>query len=181
MNDNVIPRITTKPPIGCAMLMMDLFRHYLHQHRLPVTHQREAIAMALFESDQQLSVDDLADALRSRGEGLGKATIYRTLSLMVEAGLARELDFGEGFKRYEHQAGSTQHDHLVCSTCGRVVRFIRPEVDSLQTAIAAESGFKVQTRRFELYGECHECQAASGGAGDGHGATEGASAIAAGG
>ncbi len=160
-----IPRITTKPPLGCAMLMMDLFRMYLHQHRLPVTHQREAIAMSLFESYQQPSVDDLADALRVRGEHLGKATIYRTLALMVEAELARELDFGEGFKRYEHQAGEARHDHLVCSECGKVVRFSRPAIESLQAEIAKEAGFKIQTRRFEIYGQCPECQIAISGAG----------------
>ncbi len=165
VSEERIPRITTKPPLGCAMLMMDLFRRYLHQHRLPVTHQREAIAMALFESDQQLSVDDLADALRRRGEQLGKATIYRTLNLMVEAGLARELDFGEGFKRYEHQAGEARHDHLVCSECGKVVRFSRSAIEALQAEIAAEAGFKIQTRRFEIYGQCPECQAREGGEG----------------
>ncbi|NIR43886.1 MAG: hypothetical protein GWN99_07910, partial [Gemmatimonadetes bacterium] len=88
--ESTAPRITPKPPIGCAMLLMDLFRAYLHQQRLPVTHQREAIAMALFESEQQLSVDDLADILRERGEHVGKATIYRTLNLLVEGDLARE-------------------------------------------------------------------------------------------
>ena len=165
MNNEASPRITTKPPLGCALLMMDLFRSHLHHHRLPVTHQREAIAMSLFESDQQLSVDDLADILRGRGEQLGKATIYRTLALMVEAGLARELDFGEGFKRYEHQAGEAQHDHLVCSDCGKVVRFNRPAIDTLQAEVAAETGFKIQTRRFEIYGKCPECQAAQSSAG----------------
>ena len=158
MSEDRIPKITTKPPIGCAMLMMDLFRTHLHQSRLPVTHQREAIAMALFESDQQLSVDDLADILRERDEALGKATIYRTLNLLVEAGLARELDFGEGFKRYEHQAGEARHDHLVCTDCGRVVRFSRPDIEQLQTEIADEAGFKIQTRRFEIYGHCPECR-----------------------
>ena len=161
MSEDRIPRITTKPPHGCAMLMMDLFRTHLHQSRLPVTHQREAIAMALFESEQQLSVDELADVLRERGEALGKATIYRTLNLLVEAGLARELDFGEGFKRYEHQAGEARHDHLVCTECGQVVRFSRPDIEQLQMEIAGEAGFKIQTRRFEIYGQCPECQAAA--------------------
>ncbi|UCF18782.1 MAG: transcriptional repressor [Gemmatimonadota bacterium] len=151
--------ISTKPPIGCALLLMDLFRSYLHQQRLPVTHQREAIAMSLFESEQQLSVDDLAELLRRRGEHVGKATIYRTLSLLVEADLARELDFGEGFKRYEHQAGEARYDHLICTNCGRVERFTRPAVDDLQDEIAAELGFFVQSRRLEIYGLCGRCKA----------------------
>ncbi|UCC72845.1 MAG: transcriptional repressor [Gemmatimonadota bacterium] len=142
--------------------MMDLFRSYLHQQRLPVTHQREAIAMALFESEQHLSVDDLADLLRDRNEQVGKATIYRTLNLLVQAGLAGELDFGEGFKRYEHQAGKARHDYLICTSCGTVARFQRDAMDRLQTEIAAELGFAVQSRRLQIYGLCGDCQAAEG-------------------
>ncbi len=141
------------------MLLMDLFRSYLHQQRLPLTHQREAIAMTLFESERHLSVDDLSDSLRERGEHVGKATIYRTLNLLVEADLARELDFGEGFKRYEHQAGEARHDHLICTSCGKVVRFARPELDRLQADIAVQLGFRAQSRRLKIYGLCAECEA----------------------
>ncbi len=151
------------------MLMMDLFRSHLHQQRLPVTHQREAVATALFESDQQLSVDDLAVSLRERGEHVGKATIYRTLNLLVDAELARELDFGEGFKRYEHQAGEARHDHLICTECGRVVRFARDALDVLQTEIAADHGFAVQSRQLKLYGICDACRGEGGGGGGGSG------------
>ena len=160
-SDRGSPMITPKPPRGCAMLMMDLFRAYLHQHRLPLTHQREAIAMALFESEHHLSVDELAELVRQRDEHVGKATIYRTLNLMVEAGLAREHDFGEGFKRYEHQAGEARHDHLVCTSCGKVVRFSRRAVDDIQREIAAEAGFVAESRRLEIYGLCEECGAGS--------------------
>ncbi len=168
--ESAIPSVTTRPPIGCAMLMMDLFRSYLHQHRLPVTHQREAIAMSLFESEHHLSVDDLADLLRDRGEHVGKATIYRTLSLLVKAELAREHDFGEGFKRYEHQPGEALHDHLICTSCGKVVGFSRAAMDELQEEIAAEYGFGVQSRRLKIYGLCHDCQAAEEAAAVGSGA-----------
>jgi Fur family ferric uptake transcriptional regulator len=160
--ESAIPRITPKPPIGCAMLLMDLFRAYLHRKRLPVTHQREAIAMSLFESEHQLSVDDLAEILRKRGEHVGKATIYRTLNLLVEADLARELDFGEGFKRYEQQAGEARYDHLICTGCGKVERFVRASLDELQAAIAAELGFSVQSRRLKIYGLCRQCQSKEG-------------------
>jgi Fur family ferric uptake transcriptional regulator len=157
--ESAIPAVTKRPPIGCAMLMMDLFRSYLHQQRLPLTHQREAIAMSLFESEQHLSVDDLADMLRDRGEHVGKATIYRTLNLLVQAELARELDFGEGFKRYEHQAGEARHDHLICTGCSKVIRFSRTALDELQDEIATEYGFGVQSRRLKIYGLCSECRA----------------------
>jgi Fur family ferric uptake transcriptional regulator len=157
--------VTPGPPIGCALLMMDLFRSYLHRNRLPVTHQREAIAMVLFEAEHHQSVDDLADLLRERGEQAGKATIYRTLNLLVEAGLARELDFGEGFKRYEHQAGEIHYDYLICTSCGKVARFQREALDRLQREIAAELGFTVQSRMLKIYGLCGRC-ALEAGSGD---------------
>lgn len=144
------------------MLLMDLFRAYLHQKRLPVTHQREAIAVSLFESEHQLSVDDLAEILRRRGEHVGKATIYRTLNLLVEADLARELDFGEGFKRYEHQAGEARYDHLICTGCGKVERFVRGSLDRLQVEIATELGYSVQSRQLKIYGLCRQCQSKEG-------------------
>lgn len=167
MQQSGASRVIPKPPLGCAMLLMDLFRSYLHQRRLPLTHQREAIAMALFESERHLSVDDLSDLLRQRGEHVGKATIYRTLNLLVEGDLARELDFGEGFKRYEHQAGEARHDHLICTSCGKVVRFARPELERLQAEIADQLGFSAQSRRLKIYGLCAECRAAGQDATDG--------------
>ncbi len=151
-------QIIPKPPLGCALLMMDLFRAYLHTSRLPLTHQREAIAMTLFESDRHLSVDDLAEILRERGEHVGKATIYRTLSLMVEAGLARELDFGEGFRRYEHQAGESRHDHLICTECGTVERLSGPILDDVLAELAGKVGFTVDSRRLKIYGICARCR-----------------------
>lgn len=120
--------------------------------------------MALFQSERHLSVDDLADLLRQRGEHVGKATIYRTLNLLVEGDLARELDFGEGFKRYEHQAGEARHDHLICTSCGKVVRFARPELERLQAEIADQLGFSAQTRQLKIYGVCAECRAPGRGA-----------------
>ncbi len=143
------------------MLMMDLFRLSLHQKHLPVTRQREVIAMALFESGQHLSVEEVATRLRAKGEHVGMATVYRTLNLLVEAGLAHEHDFGEGFKRYEHRAGEARHDHQICTDCGKVVEFARGALDEIQREIAEEAGFAPQTRRFEIYGLCPECRGAA--------------------
>ncbi|MDX1578605.1 MAG: transcriptional repressor [Gemmatimonadota bacterium] len=153
--------VTTSPPLGCAAVMMGLFRAALQEQRLPVTHQREAIARVLFESGRHLSADDVAERLRDRGEQLGKATIYRTLNLLVEVGLATEHDFDEGFKRYETRAGPSHHDHLICTSCGSVTEFDRPELEALQQDVARARGFQVLTRQLKLYGLCAECGAES--------------------
>ena len=89
--------VLTIPPLGCAAVMMEVLRGQLRERGVPFTQQREAIAQVLFESTDHLSADEMAVALQARGEHLGKATIYRTLGLLVEVGLATEHDFDEGF------------------------------------------------------------------------------------
>jgi len=143
--------------------MMGLFRAALQEHHLPVTHQREAVARVLFESGRHLSADDVSDGLRDRKEHIGKATIYRTLNLLVEVGLAAEHDFDEGFKRYETRVGPAHHDHLICTSCGEVVEFHRPELDPLQEDVARSRGFHVLTRQLKLYGLCARCDSEAAG------------------
>ncbi|MFW6192161.1 MAG: Fur family transcriptional regulator [Gemmatimonadota bacterium] len=155
-------KVETRPPLGCAAVMMGVFRASLRERQLPVTHQREAIASVLFESTRHLSADDVAAALRERGEQVGKATIYRTLNLLVDVGLATEHDFDEGFKRYEARVGAARHDHLICTSCGDVVEFHRPELDELQARIAREEDFQPVTRQLKIYGLCAECDEAAG-------------------
>jgi len=158
MSDVVTPR----PPLGCAAVMLGLFRAALQEHRLPVTQQREAVARTLFESGRHLSAEDVAERLHAEGLHVGKATIYRTLGLLVEVGLAAEHDFDEGFKRYETRIGPAHSDHLVCTACGEVVEFHRDELDRIQEQVARTRGFQVLTRQLKLFGLCARCAAESG-------------------
>lgn len=158
MNEVVTPR----PPLGCAAVMMSLFKATLHEHHLPVTHQRAAIARTLFESAARLSADDIAARLREDGDHVGKATVYRTLSLLVEVGLAAEHDFDEGFKRYEPRIGPAHHDHLICTSCGEVVEFHRGELDRISAEVASARGFHILTRQLKLYGLCAACDSEAG-------------------
>ncbi len=151
--------VTQRPPLGCAAVMMGLFRAALQEQQLPVTQQRESVARTLFESGRHLSADDIADRLRERGEQIGKATIYRTLNLLVEVGLATEHDFDEGFKRYETRAGPPHHDHLICTSCGAVTEFHRRELESLQDEVAGLHGFQALSRQLKIYGVCATCDA----------------------
>ena len=150
--------VETRPPLGCAAVMMGIFRDSLREHQLPVTQQREAIAQVLFESTRHLSAEDIERKLRDRGDHVGKATIYRTLNLLVEVGLATEHDFDEGFKRYEAKVGPARHDHLICTSCGDVTEFHEPELDELQAEITSGMGFRPMSRRLKIYGVCADCQ-----------------------
>lgn len=151
-------KVTTRPPLGCAAVMMGVFRASLREHGLPVTQQRESVARVLFESTRHLSAEDVERQLRDRGENVGKATVYRTLNLLVEVGLATEHDFDEGFKRYEANVGPARHDHLICTSCGEVVEFEHEGLQELQREIAEREGFETVSRQLKIYGLCRSCQ-----------------------
>lgn len=139
---------------------INLFRRYLREQGLPITQQREAVADVVFSSTGHLSVEDIEAALKGQGERIGKATIYRTMEILVRSGLVEEHDFGEGFKRYEHLFGQQPiHEHLICTNCSRVIEFQSPQVVRLQEETARQHGFLPTRHRLEIYGICAHCQA----------------------
>ena len=139
---------------------LHLFRRYLRQQGLPVTQQREVVADVVFNSREHLSVEEIEARLKERGERIGKATIYRTMEILVRSGLVEDHDFGDGFKRYEHLFGhGPGHEHLVCTNCRTVVEFRRPEIERVQEDVAREHGFLPTRHRLEIYGICADCQA----------------------
>jgi Fur family transcriptional regulator, ferric uptake regulator len=136
-----------------------LFRRYLKDQGLPVTRQRELVAQVAFETAGHLSVEDLERRLRELGHRIGKATIYRTLDLLVRSRLVVEHDFGEGFRRYEHTLSREPvHEHLICLECGRVMEFESWEVQEVRAQVTQRHGFKPARHKLEIYGLCRECQ-----------------------
>ena len=142
------------------MAFTHLFLRYLREQGLPETQQREQIADVVLATDGHLSVEDIEEKLKERGERIGKATIYRTLETLVKSGLVAEHDFGEGFKRYEHLFGQKGvRQHLVCSECGSVKEIDDPELLRLQQRIAREQDFEPARYRLQMYGICASCRA----------------------
>jgi Fur family ferric uptake transcriptional regulator len=138
-----------------------LFGRYLREQGLPVTQQREAVAEVVFSSTEHLSVEEIEQELREGGERIGKATIYRTLDLLVKSKLVDEHDFGEGFKRYEHRLSRQPiHEHLICQECGKVVEFRSEQIREVEERVAAEHGFRLTRHKLEIYGICGSCQEA---------------------
>lgn len=144
------------PAEGRALL--DRFRGFLREKHLPVTRQREMVADVVFGSEDHLSVEGIQRALLERGERVGLATVYRTLDVLVQSGLVRAHDFGEGFKRYEPMPAQAHHEHLICVRCGRVLEFSNAQLERMLPMIADEHNFQHQRHRVEIYGLCHECR-----------------------
>jgi Fur family ferric uptake transcriptional regulator len=141
---------------GAALL--ERFRRHLREHNQPITRQRDLVAEVVFRSEDHLSVDAIQRELKRRGSSVGTATVYRTLDLLVESGLVRAHEFGEGFKRYEPMTAQTDHEHLICERCGRVVEFANERMERMLPVLADEHGFQHRRHRIEIYGVCRDCR-----------------------
>ena len=138
--------------------VVETFLAYLRDHNLPVTQQRIDIARVLLGSDRHLSVEDLAGELHQRGRKAGLATVYRTIELLVKCGLVVERDFDEGFKRFEPARDLPQHEHLLCTVCGRVTEFQDERLERMTTLVAETHGFLRQRHRLVIHGVCASCR-----------------------
>lgn len=141
-----------------AASLLEQFRSWLRTRRLPVTRQRDVVAAALFAADQHPTVEGLQRLLQGAGHRVGTATLYRTLDLLVEAGVARAHDFGDGTRRFEASPPQDDHGHFICLQCGAVTEFTHERVDRMLGVVADEHGFRLQRHRVELHGLCRECR-----------------------
>ena len=131
---------------------------YMDEKGLRSTAQRRLIIEVFFESGEHLSIEDLWAKVRRRDPKVGYATVYRTLKLLKESGLASERRFGDGLSRYEVALVDEHHDHLICTGCGRIVEFEDDHIERLQVQLAKRHGFLLTRHRHELYGLCPDCQ-----------------------
>jgi Fur family ferric uptake transcriptional regulator len=133
--------------------LKERWRSYINDHRLNTTSQREAIVEQFLRTRDHVSIDELLVKVRKRQPKVGYATVYRTLKLLVDSGLAVERQFGDGQARYE--VVGPHHDHLICVKCGLILEFEDDEIERLQDRIAERlGGFTVLRHRHELYGLC---------------------------
>ena len=137
---------------------MEEFRAYLRAHDLPVTPQRVAVAEILLLRDRHFSAEEVAQELERGGVSVGTATIYRTLEVLVKSGLVVERDFGEGFRRFESARDMPHHEHVLCTSCGKVVEFKDERLEAMATSIAESKGFERQRHRLVIYGICEACR-----------------------
>jgi Fur family ferric uptake transcriptional regulator len=142
---------------------IERFTSWLRERNLPVTAQRLAVADLLFASDHPRSAEEIADGLGARGIRVGTATVYRTLDVLVESGLVIERDLGEGFLRFEAASDESMHDHLRCTSCGRLELFRDDGVELLAERVAAQHGMDRERQRLVIHGICADCRAGRSG------------------
>ncbi|PLX86066.1 MAG: transcriptional repressor [Desulfuromonas sp.] len=133
------------------------FRDFLAEKGLKSTRQREIILDEFLRASSHLSTEDLYLRLRKKHPSIGYATVYRTLKLFAECGVADECHFSDGQTRYEASTSEEHHDHLICTGCGAILEFEDRRIEELQEQVAKEHGFRIASHRLELYGLCARC------------------------
>ena len=134
---------------------------YMAERGLKSTRQRSLIIDIFFEMHGHLSVEDVWSRVRQDDPRVSVATVYRTMKLLAESGLAHARNFGDGQTRYEPAIGREHHDHLICTRCGTIIEFENDQIERMQDAVARRHGFKVSSHKMELYGLCKGCQKAA--------------------
>ncbi|MFO7569326.1 MAG: transcriptional repressor [Smithellaceae bacterium] len=134
-----------------------IFHNYLARRNLRGTSQRELILEAFLSIERHVSSEELYDFVRENDPAIGQATVYRVMKLLIDAGLARGLDFGDGVMRYEHAHNHPHHDHLLCRKCGKTLEVIEPVIEELQSRVAQNHGFELTDHKMYLYGLCPDC------------------------
>ena len=133
----------------------EVLARYLEEHNLKHTKQRDVILDAFLDSKGHVTSEELYQHVREQHPNIGYTTVYRTMKLLADAGVAQERHFGDGVTRYEVE--QEHHDHLVCLGCGRIVEFECEEIEAAQREIAKRHRFRLERHRHELYGYCAAC------------------------
>jgi Fur family ferric uptake transcriptional regulator len=135
----------------------DKFREFLAHNNLRITSQREAIIETVFNTDQHFTAEQLLQWSREKDASVSRATVYRTLPLLTESGLVREMDFGKDYKFYDpNYADHPNHNHIICQDCDRIVEFESEKISKLEDEITNRLGFSIKTQRLQITGNCQE-------------------------
>lgn len=136
----------------------EIMVNYLRQKGLKQTGQREKILDTFLGTMKHVSADELHSVIRKSDPRIGFSTVYRTLRLLTECGLAREVNFGDGRARFERAFDKKQHGHIICTNCGRTEEFSTATIEKMIKQVSSNVGFKALGHRFEIYGLCKRCQ-----------------------
>jgi Fur family ferric uptake transcriptional regulator len=135
----------------------EYFKSFCRKKGLKRSVQRDNVVSVFLATEEHLSAFDLYDLMRRKKISIGYSTIYRALKLLVEAGVAREINFGDEL-HFEHKFGHKHHDHFLCQKCGKAIEFSSPKIEKMQDKLARKYHFAVQKHSLILYGLCKECR-----------------------
>ena len=134
------------------------FKDVLKKEGLKVTPQRIAVLEEIIKDKGHRESEDIYMAIKSRKTHVSRATVYRTLDILVQNGFARKLVIGNQKAKYEKKIGKKHHDHMICIETGEIIEFYNDEIEKIQEEIAKHHQFKLQQHIHQLFGLCKECQ-----------------------
>ncbi len=136
----------------------EVFTEYLKTHGMLMTPQRRVLLDLFMQEPKHFSAEEFYDRVKQVDDAIGQATVYRTLKLFKDSGLAETLDLGDNRTRYERSIGREHHDHLICTHCKASIEFKAPEIERMQEELAARHGFVLTDHTLYLYGLCPACR-----------------------
>src|SRR2546426_10666958 len=133
------------------------FMEFLDRKNLRLTSQRQAIIDSVFGTEEHFTAEQLLEWSRRRDKSVSRATVYRTLPLLTESGLVREMDFGKDYKFYDpNYADHPNHSHIICQDCEKIVEFESDKIARIEDEISQKLGFSVKTQRLQITATCEE-------------------------
>jgi len=139
------------------MSSSDTLKKVLKKEGLRYTLQRQAIWDELYASDEHRDAEEIYLALYNSGLKVSRATVYRTIDVLVNNNLVRKLDLGDGRARYENKMDTAHHDHLICVQCGKIEEFMDNVIENLQEVIVKNFGYRLIRHIHQLFVICDEC------------------------
>ncbi len=134
-----------------------VFQQYLESKGLKLTRQRTQILELLLEAQTHVTPEQIYRALGAKDASLGRATVFRTLHLLEEAGFVSKIHFPDGTSGYEHKFSRPHHDHMICVDCRDVIEFSNATIERLQERLSREFEFTPLWHRHEIFGRCKKC------------------------
>ena len=133
------------------------FEQFVVRRGLRHTEQREQVLDVFLATEKHVTVQELYDLVRRRHKRIGYATVARTVKLMCESGICRQVDFSDGSLRYEHKYGHEHHDHLICLKCGKYEEIYSPKLEKIQDELVKKHGYVQDNHKLDIFGLCPEC------------------------
>lgn len=138
--------------------VIQTFENYLKGNRLKLTWQRRKVMEAFADHKGHIGAEELYRKVQEKHPEIGFTTVYRTLNLLVDAGIASASTFNSNYTKFELTDRKAHHDHLICTRCGAIVEFTNPRIEDLQEKVAREHGFRLTEHTLEIFGLCPQCQ-----------------------
>ncbi|HDY76219.1 MAG TPA: transcriptional repressor [Candidatus Marinimicrobia bacterium] len=133
-------------------------KQVLAKEGLRFTCQREEVWKEILSSGEHRDADEIYHSLREKGISVSRATVYRTIDVLVKYNMVRKLDVGVGPSKFEHKIDISHHDHIICMKCGKIEEFVVNQIENLQERVAEQYSFKLVRHIHQLFGICKDCQ-----------------------